>query len=226
MVSWCLRHSEDINIDNTRLECACCLAADNNYLDTIRVVQKYLTKDNIDSIFRHCVLKYNYAIIKFLLKQRADPNMSLMHHKPPLLSAFRSGKSDIIKLLVSYGADIHYDNGWYLMIAIKYDNILLVKYVLDHNVSPNVFNGAPLEDAIWKDDDLTIAKLLITFGATITINNLRYAIKNVGTNVVEMLLRSHKFEYSEIQDLIDTTNETRPNCAYIIPVLERYLTTL
>ena len=91
-----------------------CFAGCNNFLEIVggtvecarHLIQKGAKLNNnylYFAIKSGCVDK-----TRFLLEEKCNPNVVVLYDKVPLYHAIRYAKSDIISLLISYGADINY----------------------------------------------------------------------------------------------------------------------
>jgi ankyrin repeat protein len=130
-----------------------------------RIIQSlYLTKDNLN----HFIPRIYSDVKEASYLTKCDIDFFI----PPLYSAVkRSNNLEIVKLLVEAGFPINYKSKFYpsaLSMAILYDNIEIVEYLLDHgaeiNSNSDDFLMTPIGIAI-EHKRIEILKLLVSKGA-------------------------------------------------------------
>ncbi|XP_065557977.1 putative ankyrin repeat protein RF_0381 [Artemia franciscana] len=132
----------------------------------------------------------NLDLVKFLLNRGANPNCGeCLHH------AVKEGRADICKLLIGFGAKLDAMNAKKdtpLLIAIRNNNLELVKLLLKRGANPNC--GEYLHLAV-KKGSADVCNLLIKSGAEIDATNvhgetpLGTAIKTSNVDLVKLLLK-------------------------------------
>jgi ankyrin repeat protein len=83
----------------------------------------------------------DFDTVRLALSLGADPNLEC-----PLFTAFATGRHDIMRLLVDHGADVDYiEEGQTLLgLALKYEDLEEVRFVLSLGADPNVI------DPMWE----------------------------------------------------------------------------
>jgi ankyrin repeat protein len=90
--------------------------------------------------FLNCVSNQDFNMIKAFLKKGIKVDIDRAFG----ISA-RNGYLDIAKLLLSKGANVHYDNGYALRMASEYGHIEIVKLLLEKEVDVQVCNNYSIQ---------------------------------------------------------------------------------
>ena len=88
--------------------------------------------NSLEDLLIKAIQKNYVSIVRFLLKHNVDPELDV--EGIPLLVATQGGAQDIMELLVKHGVDINAVNKkgqTALMLAVKFSNVGMVKYLLD-----------------------------------------------------------------------------------------------
>ncbi|XP_057319948.1 putative ankyrin repeat protein RF_0381 [Microplitis mediator] len=132
---------------------------------------------NNQSVLYHAVCGGNYEIVDYLLEHGADVNrkndVDIYLDTPCLIFAIEKDRFDIVKLLVSYGADNN-DDGQAVRAAVEKGDFEIVRFLIDHNFKVNTLNAeyddldnvAPLYAAI-DGGSFNMMELLLLNGANI-----------------------------------------------------------
>jgi ankyrin repeat protein len=145
----------------------------NNHIDMLKVFLKHganpMYEKNKGSSEYNSSLKYaiknNFIDAAKLLIEagasiKSEDIIITRWEKPQEITFFvdacEQGLKDMIKLLIEYGVDIHWDKEMALMMACKYSQYDIVKILLEHGADPTVRKGLALRYA--KDPE--IKKLL------------------------------------------------------------------
>ena len=153
-------------------------------------------------------------LAKLLLENGADPNAQCKKKNTPLHIAVKREKIDAVEELLRYKANPNAkneDGDTPLDIAIKKKNTYIVRRLLWYGADPNIKDNrgstllAKLCAGDIEEDDVTVIKLLLEFGATYTeeeIKNCRPAkafLKEVKSYEPEQYWEENK---EEIEGLI------------------------
>lgn len=123
------------------------------------------SRDSDGTALRHAVGTERVDLCRLLLLDpRTDPNAQTENSEPPLVLAMRSGKMEIVKMLVEKGADIEKPGGdgafqgTPLLMAVVWagprnsQNVEVFRYLLEKKADPNVLEKegwSPLWLAVW-----------------------------------------------------------------------------
>lgn len=89
--------------------------------------------DSNDFAFRYAVFFNYYDIVKLLLDNGANINVTQIDDICPLADAIRLGYDDITKLLLDRGIDIHLQNDEALQWAVRKGNVKLIKLFVNRS---------------------------------------------------------------------------------------------
>lgn len=117
------------------------------------------------------------SLIKLLLENGADPNMSVKADRaiaPPLYFAVQSGMKSAVEMLLKHGADVnapcdtHWMDGPPLFFAINKNHEAIVDLLIQHNADVNARQNrrspTPLYEAVTRGN-VAIVELLLANGA-------------------------------------------------------------
>ncbi|XWV24652.1 ankyrin repeat protein [Tupanvirus deep ocean] len=106
----------------------------------------------------------NVSLMKYYLSFMTLTKKTCTYINIALMSAIKRNFIDIFKLLVDFGANIHYSNDYPLVISTKTNNYEISKYLLENGARANAQSNLPLINAIInKNHD--IVQLLVDYGA-------------------------------------------------------------
>ncbi len=124
-----------------------------------------------------------------------------------LRCASKYGHLEIVKYLVSLGADIHAEGEWALKYACKKDHINVVEYLVSKGSNIRVDDNLPL-DIACKYGNIEIAKYLVSLGADIYAikkDSLRYAVNRCRFQIMRYLLSIDSTIYDKDYVLIQVS---------------------
>ena len=177
-----LKSKVDLNIRNRRGFTPLHVAVDLGYFNIVKILVK--NGANLDTIDYNdertpiytAVFNGYYGICKYLLENGANVNPYDAHFCGPLLCAVILCRVDLVKLLLSYGALV---NAYYLFneddhetplqMAIKYQNLEIIKLLLENGANPNhsseFKDRYPAIDQALETGNAEIIKMLLKSGA-------------------------------------------------------------
>ncbi|XWV25889.1 ankyrin repeat-containing protein [Tupanvirus soda lake] len=103
------------------------------------------------------MMKYFLSFILLTKKTAIFVNMSL-------ITAIKKNFIDVVKLLIDFGANVHYCNGYPLVMSTKTNNFEISKFLLEHGAHANSQANLPLINAIINKNH-QIVELLVEHGA-------------------------------------------------------------
>ncbi|PVV02890.1 hypothetical protein BB560_002644 [Smittium megazygosporum] len=228
-----LEYTDDINSDDVveePLYDSLSWASGNGHLELVKLLLEYgadIDFQNKENPLAEASKNGHLDIVKFLLDYGADsggfgenPLKSgarvSCYDGSPLKSASRIGESNIERLLLEYGDDVHYENDLSLMLASQNGHLDVVKLLLE--------NGADVHGDI--DYSLPLAsmrghakfvKLLLDYGVDVHANNqdaLRCTSKTV------KLILEHKSDIHADNDFALRTASKNGHLELVKPLLE------
>lgn len=170
------------------------------------------------------MFEYTYVkgdIIKIMndLIEKEDIHILLMTY------SFK-GDVEIVKFLVSKGADIHYNRDFSILAAIEYGHLELVKYFLDKGIDINTEYNAPLKKAI-RHGKLQIVKYLLERGAEYKPILLVLAIEANVWDIVKYLINSayciSKDKECKVKIINDAIKESQKRANLMDEYIVKYL---
>jgi ankyrin repeat protein len=164
-------------------------------------------KDHCGYIPLHCAICGNHTnVVKLLIDRGSDSNAKIPYSVDwtPLMLAVGTGSPDMVRLLITGGADVNLSatNGnTCLHIAVNRHNLDLVKLLLDHGVNINAQAGPTCKawegwtafHVACRNGKLPIVETLVRHGADLNIKTAKgdtpvsLAQKNNHAEVVEFL---------------------------------------
>lgn len=165
------------------------LAVENEYLSVV----KYLVSLGVDIHEKEdralfiSVKNNNLEIIEFIVS--INPSVLL---NAALLFACEEKNFNLVKHLVSQGADIHYNNDEPLIRSITTsiytsENLELIKYLVSFGVDIHVHNELPLLRAAISGN-LELVKFWISQGAIVSYDIIYESARNGNRNVFDFLI--------------------------------------
>ena len=157
-------------------------------------ITKYLINRGatVDRSFLNWICGYgSLDIVKFVIGKNIDMSQDDNYN---IRMAANAGRFDIVRELISAGADIHTKNDEILSHASIYGNIGMAEYLLNHGAvidRPGEIAN-PLTKAI-QYGKMDMVRYLIQRGADVNINNgspLKYAIKDKNLDFVQELVKN------------------------------------
>lgn len=136
-------------------------------------VAKYFIELGVD-----VTIENNIAIRSFAVTNDLDLIKCLIsrganhriNNDAPLVNATRYGFLDTIKYLVSIGSDIHAQNDMPICVASRCNGIDIVKYLVSLGADTHAYEDAPLRKAA-KNGRIEIVEYLISVGANVHAKN-------------------------------------------------------
>lgn len=111
------------------------------------------------------------AVVAYLLKQGANPNLLNEGSESPLMAGARSGNTQIVRMLLAAGADVNYldsQGGNAVGEAALAGHLAIVKLLLKAGGNVNIVrNDQSLLMLVVAGRDLLIAQVLINAGADV-----------------------------------------------------------
>jgi ankyrin repeat protein len=159
-IQFLLDHNVDVNfhwMKNTALSTAC----HGNDIDNVKLLLNYnahvddlaLRTTIYSTIYHPDMLEINSEIMRLLLENVTDENIVLNDY---LILACKFGKSHIIKYLLKYGADEHYNKpSQSLLTAITGNNVEIMRLLIENNA--DIYDPIYLQHAHTRKSDLSIA---------------------------------------------------------------------
>ncbi|PVV03243.1 hypothetical protein BB560_002283 [Smittium megazygosporum] len=150
-------------------------------LGDIKIVKELLLSGNVDSLSDNYECLYlAYAlghtrIAQFLL-QGFRLNYSHEAVSKALVTACENGSIQTVKLLTSYGVDIHYQADLPLRTATQVGNLLAVQHLLEIGANASIMENNPLSIAL-ANNHFEIADCLIKYGASVQTKGNSFLIK-------------------------------------------------
>ncbi|MES0488637.1 MAG: ankyrin repeat domain-containing protein [Leptospirales bacterium] len=180
----------DLNHTDRSGDTALHLAASRGHLEVVQLLVASGANVNVQNLHRKSSPLHNAAynghlgIVEYLLKNNAEVDIADNSGQTPLSFAARQGKLNVFKELLRHGADINTRNSYEMGVlhwAVYSKSAELVEYILsykksggkDYEIDVNAKNRTletPLHIAA-KKGLLTIAKLLLKYGADPTLEN-------------------------------------------------------
>lgn len=131
----------------------------------------------------------NVNVVESILRCKKQ-NINQDELNSALVNQCELGRTEIVKLLLANGADIHAENDWALRNAVGKGHIEIVKLLIEHGADVHAEEDNALFRAVyWERTE--IVKLLITSGANVHVDDeyvLRWAAGGGHIKVVELLL--------------------------------------
>ena len=159
----------------------------NHYLNAVKYI------DLLERKFQYIYKKLDKSPELFYLARELVPD-NIDHTKysieMALINAISHGKLEIVKYLITQGADIHYQNYAPLRCASCTGDFAIVVYLIEHGA--NINNSEALKGAS-SNGHLEIVKYLVKHGAKIDSNEsepLRYASQYGHFSVVKHLVEN------------------------------------
>jgi uncharacterized protein len=146
----------DVNLKDSNGNTPVIHAANYNCPNNVKTLIKYkadlsLYNNDLNTPLHISCSGNNSIITKILLENKAEVNSDNGNLRTPLIKAIESNASlELIKMLLSYGADINYGNGngTPLMTAISYENIAMVKFLIDNGAKIKGYKNRSGEDTL------------------------------------------------------------------------------
>jgi ankyrin repeat protein len=161
------------------------------------------------SFFSLAIKRGNLGLVKFLLESykliNAAVNKPDKNNKMPLIAAVLEGKTEIIQLLLDYGADVNTSDGLLtpLLVAVIKENQEIIKLLLKNektkiDVNQKGKSGwTPLLTAV-SDENMETIQLLLEHGADVNIAKdsgstpLTVAVAGGNQEIIKLLLKNEK----------------------------------
>lgn len=107
-------------------------------------------------------LRGHYAVVKYLLKAGANPNLNT-GFGTPIYAAVKSGSLDLVKLMVEFGADYKVVRGGFspLFVACIEGRLGILKYLVNIGANLYAFDNPPLIFTACSAGQLAIVKYLL-----------------------------------------------------------------
>lgn len=131
----------------------------------LKTIREFENPDLYSGLEKACANK-QFAVIKYLLEQGADPIFAL--EKTSLYNDL-----DTLKYLNEIGVDIHTKDEKILRIACMFDQIEIVKFLVEHGANFHIYDEAPLRLAVIASN-FELVKYFVKLGAD--VNALDYSM--------------------------------------------------
>lgn len=155
---------------------------------------------------------------KRLLDRGADPNIKIFDMAPPVFIAANAGSTNLLEMLLSFGADIHApcQGGTALHVASSRGSEAATEWLLQHGADANAAleSGMTALHLAAEGDHANVARLLVQNGAKVNtssrsgITPLMRAAQYNGVSFAEVLL-----EHGALVNLLDQWGRTAAACA-------------
>ncbi|MFC1794904.1 ankyrin repeat domain-containing protein, partial [Planctomycetota bacterium] len=130
--------------------------------------------------------------VKLLISKGADVNAEDEKKKTPLCYAVKTGKMELIQMLVESDADVNAGSWPPLCEAVDENNVAIAKYLIVHGADVNAPEGwAALQVAPYVSNNIEMVELLIANGADINAGPytaLHAAVDEDRLDIAEMLI--------------------------------------
>ena len=174
--------------------------SDNAPLDYAMVNESSLSYLKLDprDTRKHQLRSSNAGVVRLVLKAGADANRVDELGDTPMLKAARDGDSEIIKVLLSHGANVNFKNGdedtalMEAMYADPYTVEVLIKGGADVDIADK-YGDTPLLMAVH-DGDVKMTKTLLSLGANVNQKN------HEGESA---LMHAMEYDVQIVEDLIE-----------------------
>lgn len=146
----------DVNLKDSNGNTPIIHATNYNCPNNVKTLIKYkadlsLYNNDLNTPLHISCSGNNSIITKILLENKTEVDSDNGNLQTPLIKAVESGASlELIKMLLSYGADINYGNGngTPLMVAISYENITMIKFLIDNGAKIKGYKNRSGEDTL------------------------------------------------------------------------------
>jgi ankyrin repeat protein len=182
----------------------------------------------------YAIEKQNIAMIQLLLENGSNPNYIDIKYASSsmqyLISLEDIDNKEIINILISYGADIHYidkDNGVSMLyIAVQTNKLQIVSRLLEMGADPNIQeihsgdNISPLYMAI-QSGYTDIAHALIDYGADINYSSvITTESKLLTENMLYISVKTNNIEIAKrlLEQGVDLNFKTKFNNLIVMPL--------
>ena len=147
-------------------------------------LKSFVDEDYISLLLAWCVSKGILNLIEILYTEKLLSQALL---DSAIIDASVNGLSDVVNLLIIFGADVHTETDSPICMAAKYGHLGIVQSLLDAGADLNAADGFPLAYST-KNGHISVVKRLIDNGADISVRNdvcikwaCEYGYKNIAT---------------------------------------------